>query len=93
MGFQDQMRVSAELRQRKALLENQRTALEGLYLAAQQLWDDEELRPRCDSLLKVVARALVENVARMWELCPPRHGDLGFVAPKGEGGRDETLPW
>lgn len=93
VNLTERMRVEAELRRRHAMFGDQKGLLDGLYQASQQLWSDDEMRSRCDQLMRDLSRAMVKNAQQIWDLSS-RELELGKVAEGEESGaKEETLPW
>lgn len=80
-------------RKLRAAMENQRLLMETLSLAAQQIWSDDELRSRCDALLREVARESVKTGRQWMDITREYDQAEAPATDKGEGGRDETLSW
>lgn len=68
MNIVDVQRRMEEVHQRLEGLGNQKEMLEALYQASQQLWTDDEVRSRCDQLMRDLAREIVKNAQRIWDL-------------------------
>lgn len=93
VNINERMKLSWELRERLTRFGDQKAMLDGLLQASQQLWSDDEMRCRCDQLMRDLAREMVKNAQRIWDVsAEARRTDDQGATSMGEA-RDESIPW
>ncbi len=93
MGIEELQRRSELAHRLRQSVENQKLLLDTLYLASQQLWSDDEMRSRCEGLLREVARETVKTARQWMDLAGGKSVDEVTKAEPEEEARDETFPF